>query len=85
MMQPAEINSRLTYVKFRTEWRNVYKALSSEIRETRKLARTSHSIDEQSRAQHRLHWLKVKARSMMDNLEQAKAKRPIQIPEKVAA
>jgi hypothetical protein len=85
MMSSNQVVSRETYLKFRQEWKNVYKSLSSEIRETRKIARTPGDSDAQAHAQSRLVYLRQKARNMMEELDVVKAKRPVRVPEQVAA
>ncbi len=85
MMNSSQVNSRTTYLQFRTEWKNVYKALSSEIRETKKIARTSRNADEQASAQSRGHYLRLRAQTMMGELEAVKAKRPSRVPEQMVA
>jgi hypothetical protein len=87
MMSSSEVNSRETYLRFRKEWKNAYKALSSEIRETRKITRQPEdSAGTQARAQSRRHYLRLRARKMMEELEAVKQLRPIRMrPEKAAA
>ena len=85
MMSSNEVISRVTYVKYRAEWKNVYKAQSSEIRATKHVARTDSSQDERSRAQSRAVSLRLKACNMMGELEAVKAKRPLNVLERVAA
>lgn len=88
------VNSRETYLKFRQDWRNKYKALSVEIRDTKRIARAKAWTPERpierddaasGRAQSRLPGLRARAREMMKDLESVKAARPIRKPEQIAA
>lgn len=77
MMSTKEVNSRETYLKFRKEWRNAYRALSSEIQAARKISRAPQtSSDDRSAAQSQKYWLRIKARKMMEQIAEVKLKRP---------